>query len=55
MQLTTRDVIHDDIKPENILISCENENQYVAKVTDFDYFTMFARDSDRILMPYSKH
>jgi len=55
MQLTRRGVIHGDIKPENILVFCENENQYVAKVTDFGYSTMFARDSDRILMPYSKH
>lgn len=55
MQLTTRDVIHGDIKPENILVFCENENHYVAKVTDFGYSTMFARESDSISMPYSKY
>lgn len=48
-------VIHGDIKPENILVFCENDDQYAVKVTDFGYSTMFAKDSDGIIMPYSKH
>lgn len=46
-------VIHGDIKPENILISSENDGRYVAKVTDFGYSTLFTTDNDPITMPNS--
>ena len=49
-----RGVIHGDSKPENVLVY-ENDDRYVMKVTDFGYSTIFARDSDILLMPYSKY
>ena len=33
----------------------ENDDRHVMKVTDFGYSTIFARDSDIILMPYSNY
>ena len=53
--LTIKGVIHGDIKPENILIFYEDDRRYVAKVMDFGYSTLFTRDNDSIVMPYSKH
>lgn len=51
--LNERGVIHGDIKPENILISSENDSRYVAKVIDFGYSTLFTTNSDQITMPDS--
>jgi serine/threonine protein kinase len=49
--LSEKGVIHGDIKPENILVSSENEARHVAKVTDFGYSTLFSTDNHPITMP----
>ncbi len=51
--LSEKGVIHGDIKPENILVSSENEARHVAKVTDFGYSTLFSTDTHPITMPES--
>ena len=48
------DIIHGDIKPENVLIFNQNPEGYFAKVSDFGYSTWFARDDELIKMPKSQ-
>ena len=48
------DIIHGDIKPDNILIFKDEANRYVAKVADFGYSTAFNSQST-ISMPKSGH
>lgn len=47
-------VIHGDIKPENVLIFQDRSSRFVAKVADFGYSTLAARDDDLIEMPKSE-
>lgn len=47
-----QDIIHGDIKPENILVVKNNVGQYYAQVTDFGYSTVW-RKSGRINLPSS--
>ena len=51
--LNTLDIVHGDIKPENVLIFPDGNGSYEAKVTDFGYSTKFASDTESITMPYS--
>lgn len=48
------EIIHGDIKPENVLIFKDDAGAYTAKVTDFGYSTRFANEDDLIAMPKSK-
>jgi serine/threonine protein kinase len=50
--LRNADIIHGDIKPENVLIFKDDSGIYVAKVADFGYSTVFA-GSGGIMMPCS--
>ncbi len=52
--LSEKGVIHGDIEPENILVSSENDARYVAKVTDFDYSTLFSTDNHSITISESR-
>jgi len=49
------DIVHGDIKPQNVLIFPDAKKTYVAKVTDFGYSTLdVARSEDRrICLPKS--
>lgn len=47
------DVVHGDIKPENILVFAE-QNTIVAKVADFGYAALFAKDDDLLRLPRSQ-
>jgi serine/threonine protein kinase len=47
------EIIHGDIKPENILIFKDDAGAYIAKVTDFGYSTQFACEDDFIPVPKS--
>jgi serine/threonine protein kinase len=51
--LRNADIIHGDIKPENVLIFKDSSDMYVAKVADFGYSTAFA-ESGGIIMPCSR-
>ena len=46
--------MHGDLKPENILIESDDNDGYVAKVTDFGYSTLFAKETDLIYLPRSE-
>jgi serine/threonine protein kinase len=48
------DIIHGDIKPQNILIFKDGPDGYVARVADFGFSTWFRGDNDFILMPRSR-
>jgi serine/threonine protein kinase len=50
-----KDIIHGDIKPENVLIFKDDVHLYAAKLTDFGYSTLFASDDDQIKMPKSQY
>ncbi|KAK6358644.1 hypothetical protein TWF730_007967 [Orbilia blumenaviensis] len=47
--------IHGDLKPNNILIFKNNDDEFSAKVTDFGYSTIFAQEQTdvRITLPQS--
>ena len=44
-------IIHEDIKPENVLIF-EKNSRIVAKVADFGFATCFQSNNDLILIPW---
>lgn len=50
------DVIHGDLKPENVLIFEEEPGKYVAKVADFGYSTLSLNrtEDDEIQLPRSR-
>ncbi|KAI1742629.1 kinase-like domain-containing protein [Xylaria scruposa] len=47
------DIVHGDIKPQNVLIFPDAKMTYVAKVTDFGYSTLDVAQSERITLPRS--
>jgi len=47
------EIIHGDIKPENVLIFKDDAGAYTAKVIDFGYSTQFANEDDLVLVPKS--
>src|ERR1700712_350234 len=53
--LTNLEIMHGDIKPQNVLIFKNDPNaiQFTAKVIDFGYSSRFASDEDCISMPKS--
>jgi serine/threonine protein kinase len=48
------DIIHGDIKPQNVLVFKVDSGSYTAKLADFGYSTAVA-DDGLINMPKSKH
>jgi serine/threonine protein kinase len=51
--MSASDIIHGDIKPENVLIFKDDTGAYTAKVIDFEYSTRFAHEDDLISLPAS--
>lgn len=47
-------IIHDDIKPQNVLIFKDSHGTYTSRVTDFEYSTWFASENDRIKLSISR-
>lgn len=48
------DIIHGDIKPENVLIFGDTNGRFIAKVTDFGYSTIVTTtDTQFVFMPKS--
>jgi serine/threonine protein kinase len=50
---TSSDIVHGDIKPQNVLIFNDSSRKYVAKMADFGYSTMVVNDSQTVLLPKS--
>lgn len=48
-------IVHGDIKPANVLIFENGPGQYVARVADFGYSTMFSGVDGLVFMPQSSH
>ena len=49
------DVIHGDIKPQNVLVFQDSSEVFYARVTDFGYSTIYTTPGDLIQMPKSLH
>lgn len=45
------DVIHGDIKPENVIVFGDNSGGFIAKVIDFGYSCIGAKDKDLVYLP----
>jgi serine/threonine protein kinase len=48
------DIVHGDLKPENVLIFQDERDVYCAKVSDFGYSTRFSNPDDVCPMPRSR-
>ena len=48
------DIIHGDIKPQNVLIFGNGSGGYTAKVADFGYSTLYVTGDELIAMPRSR-
>lgn len=48
------DIVHGDIKPQNVLIFDNEEGGYIARVADFGYSTQWALPNDLVQMPRSR-
>ncbi|KAL8840333.1 MAG: hypothetical protein Q9170_001348 [Blastenia crenularia] len=51
----SENVVHGDIKPQNVLVFQTSTKIYTVKVADFGYSTVHATDKDLIQMPRSLH
>lgn len=48
------DVVHGDIKPDNILIFGDSMDDVTVRVTDFGYSCMGAKDTNIVYLPVSR-
>ena len=48
------DIIHGDLKPENVLMFADKYGNQIPKVSDFGYSTLAAQDGDLIRLPMSR-
>ena len=48
------DIVHGDIKPQNVLIFDNEEGGYIARVADFGYSSQWASPNDLVRMPRSR-
>lgn len=48
------DIVHGDLKPQNVLIFDNEEGGYIARVADFGYSTQWALPNDLVQMPRSR-
>jgi len=47
------DIVHGDIKPDNVLIFADELGKYKARVTDFGYSSRYSNDNDHLTLPIS--
>ncbi|KAF5122584.1 putative serine/threonine-protein kinase roco5 [Metarhizium anisopliae] len=47
------DIVHGDIKPQNVLVFQDSTGSLTTKVADFGFSTWYARDDTRIILPRS--
>lgn len=50
---TCADIIHGDIKPQNVLIFKDDDGGYAARMTDFGYSTPYLSPGQRLKLPRS--
>ena len=48
------DIIHGDLRPENVLMFADKFGNQIPKVSDFGYSTLAAQDGDLIHLPISR-
>jgi len=54
LTLNISDIVHGDIKPQNILVFREPSGEIVAKIADFGHASMRATEDATINLPYSR-
>jgi serine/threonine protein kinase len=47
------DVIHGDIKPDNVLIFKNEHGNFISKLADFGFSTLSMQENELILLPRS--
>lgn len=47
------DIIHGDIKPQNVLVFRAEDGSFTGKVADFGFSTRYAREDTRLVLPWS--
>lgn len=47
------DIVHGDIKPQNVLVFKTDDGKYVARITDLGFSFGFKNDTDRVALPRS--
>jgi len=52
--LTRVDIIHGDIKPQNVLVFKDSVGKTTVKVTDFGYSTLTSGEAGRVFLPKSR-
>jgi len=48
------DIVHGDIKPQNVLVFKDQNGMYIARVTDFGYSTVYAGEDDLIQLTLTR-
>lgn len=51
---STTDIVHSDIKPQNVLVFQDKGKPLVAKVADFGYSCLGVKDDDFVRLPMSR-
>jgi serine/threonine protein kinase len=51
---STTDIVHGDVKPQNVLVFQDKGEPLVAKVADFGYSCFGAKDDDFVRLPMSR-
>jgi serine/threonine protein kinase len=52
--LKNPDIVHGDIKPENVLVFKENPGRFTARVIDFGYSTRYTNSNQQLALPRSE-
>lgn len=50
----TEDIVHGDLKPENVLVFKDDSRRYSARAIDFGYSTKYADEDQQLNLPISE-
>lgn len=52
--MSLSDIVHGDVKPQNVLVFRADDGSFTAKVADFGFSTRYAQDDTRIVLHWSR-
>jgi len=55
MLIKSIDIVHGDLKPENVLVFPDDSGQHVPKVADFGFSCLGSKETDIVLLPKTLH